>query len=120
MTPKFDLTLFVQLRIQGTMYHMMGPANRDYSHNQRRGHDQRQVAQFAQLYVLDPEEAAATRLDIFGSMASRLKEGIMRPLSFLMDAVNPHARQCKSIGQVTVEEPVVEVELEIIQNGEEM
>ena len=116
MTPKFDLTLFVQLRIQGTIYHMMGPANRDYSHNQRRGHDQRQVAQFAQLYVLDPEEAAAT----FGSTASRLKEGIMRPLSFLMDAVNPHARQCKSIGQVTVEEPVVEVELEIIQNGEEM
>ena len=99
----------------------MGPINQVYANRYAR-------PQFAQLYLLDPDEAARSRLAIFSpdgedgpiTNQSRLKEPIMLPLSKLLHEVNPYAQAFKSMHQVANQGPVAEVQIDIEQNGEQM
>ncbi|XP_030066701.1 uncharacterized protein LOC115475101 [Microcaecilia unicolor] len=75
-------------RINGTIYHRTGSLHPD-NEKQR---------QFAQLYILDPDEAALQRLQILPN--AHIHEKLMTQLSNFMASENPFADACKMLYEV--------------------
>jgi len=80
--PGYGLYCF---RINGAIYHRSGalhPSNGDQG-------------KFAQLYILDPDEAAAQRMQLTENKGC--DPDLMQELSHLMATVNPFADACKML-----------------------
>ncbi|XP_030060875.1 uncharacterized protein LOC115471313 [Microcaecilia unicolor] len=93
-------------RINGTIYHRTASLHPD--ENKQR--------QFAQLYILDPDEAAVQRLQILPN--AHIHETLMTQLSNFMASENPFADACKMLYEVenesiaeaqrlTIEPPII-------------